>query len=150
MNRNLSNITAADLGGAKTKPNQNEFPTCPAGKHVAKIIGFDEQENYNLLSVEIGGQKYNFFYNYFIYGTTDFDADVLNWIVGLSTIAVTENTSLIDITNSAIGSSYEIEIYNYTPKTGKNAGKPQHAIQFSTTPKLTVVEIESEEFVLPY
>lgn len=150
MNRNLSNITAADLGGAKTKPNQNEFPTCPAGKHVAKIISFDEQETYNLLSVEIGGQKYNFFYNYFIYGTTDFDADVLNWIMKLATIEVTPETSLQQIANSALGCSYEIEVYNYTPKKGKNAGKVQHGIQFSVAPKLTVVEVVTEEYELPY
>ena len=119
---------------------------------IISINAYDniEEENYNYVSLELNGVKYNFFYNYFLRDTDTFDADVLNWIVGLSTIAVNENTSLIDITNSAIGSSYEIEIYNYTPKTGKNAGKPQHGIQFSTTPKLVTVEIESEEFVLPY
>jgi hypothetical protein len=148
MNRNLANITIADLGNAQSKVV--ERPIVPAGIHTAKVLGFVEEENYNYVSLEINGVKHNFFYNYFLKDTDTFDADVLNWIVGLSTIAVTESTSLIDITNSAIGSSYEIEIYNYTPKTGKNAGKPQHAIQFSTTPKLTVVEIESEEFVLPY
>lgn len=146
--RNLANITIADLGNAQSKVV--ERPILPAGMHVAKVLGFVEEENYNYVSLEVNGVKHNFFYNYFLKDTDTFDADVLNWIVGLSTIAVNENTSLIDITNSAIGSSYEIEIYNYTPKTGKNAGKPQHAIQFSTTPKLTVVEIESEEFVLPY
>lgn len=148
MNRNLANITIADLGNAQSKVV--ERPIVPAGVHVFKVLGFVEEETYNYVSLELDGVKHNFFYNYFLKDTDTFDADVLNWIVGLSTIAVTENTSLIDITNSAIGSSYEIEIYNYTPKTGKNAGKPQHAIQFSTTPKLTVVEIESEEFVLPY
>lgn len=148
MNRNLSNITIADLGNAQTK--NVERPIVPAGMHVAKVLGFVEEENYNYVSLEINGVKHNFFYNYFLKDTDKFDADVLNWIIGLATCTVKEETSLIDITNSAIGSSYEIEIYNYTPKTGKNAGKPQHAIQFSTTPKLTVVEIQSEEFVLPY
>jgi len=148
MNRNLSNITIADLGTAQTR--NVERPIIPAGTHVFKVLGFVEEEAYNYVSLELNGVKYNFFYNYFLKDTDTFDADVLNWIVGLATIAVTENTSLIDITNSAIGSSYEIEIYNYTPKTGKNAGKPQHGIQFSTAPKLVTVEIESEEFVLPY
>lgn len=148
MNRNLANITMADLGSAQTR--NVERPIVPAGMHVAKVLGFVEEENYNYVSLEIDGVKHNFFYNYFLRDTDTFDADVLNWIVGLSTIAVNDQTSLIDITNSAIGSSYEIEIYNYTPKTGKNAGKPQHGIQFSTTPKLSVVEIESEEFELPF
>jgi hypothetical protein len=148
MNRNLSNITIADLGAAQTR--NVERPVIPAGIHTFKVLGFVEEENYNYVSLELDGVKHNFFYNYFLKDTDTFDADVLNWIVGLATIAVTENTSLIDITNSAIGSSYEIEIYNYTPKTGKNAGKLQHGIQFSTTPKLVTVEIESEEFVLPY
>ena len=148
MNRNLANITIADLGTAQSK--NTERPIVPAGMHVAKVLGFTEEENYNYVSLEIDGVKHNFFYNYFLKDTDTLDADVLNWIVGLSTITVKEDTSLIDISNSSIGSSYEIEIYNYTPKTGKNAGKPQHAIQFSTTPKLTVVEIQSEEFVLPY
>lgn len=148
MNRNLANITIADLGTAQTR--NTEKPIVPAGVHVFKVLGFVEEENYNYVSLELNGVKHNFFYNYFLKDTDTFDADVLNWIVGLSTITVTENTSLIDITNSAIGSSYEIEIYNYTPKTGKNAGKPNHGIQFSTAPKLVTVEIESEEFVLPY
>ena len=148
MNRNLANITIADLGAAQTK--NTERPIVPAGIHTAKVLGFVEEENYNYVSLEIDGVKHNFFYNYFLRDTDVFDADVLNWIIGLSTIPVTESTSLIDITNSAIGSSYKIEIYNYTPKTGKNAGKPQHGIQFSTKPELVVVEITSEEFVLPY
>lgn len=148
MNRNLANITIADLGAAQTR--NVEKPIVPAGMHTAKVLGFVEEENYNYVSLEIEGVKHNFFYNYFLRDTDVFDADVLNWIIGLSTIPVTENTSLIDITNSAIGSSYKIEIYNYTPKTGKNAGKVQHGIQFSTKPELVVVEITSEEFVLPY
>lgn len=148
MNRNLANITIADLGAAQTK--NTERPIVPAGIHTAKVLGFVEEENYNYVSLEIDGVKHNFFYNYFLRDSDVFDADVLNWIIGLSTIPVTESTSLIDITNSAIGSSYKIEIYNYVPKSGKNAGKPQHGIQFSTKPELVVVEITSEEFVLPY
>lgn len=148
INRNLSNITIADLGGAQSK--NTERPIVPAGMHTAKVLGFVEEENYNYVSLEIDGVKHNFFYNYFLRDTDTFDADVLNWIVGLSTVPVTETTTLIDITNSSIGCSYTIEIYNYTPKTGKNAGKTQHGIQFSTTPKLVVVEVETEEYSLPY
>lgn len=148
MQKSLANITVADLGTAQTK--NLEKPILPAGEYTAKVLGFVEEDNYNYVSLEINGVKYNFFYNYFLRDTDVFDADVLNWIVGLSTIPVTPTTSLIEVSNSAIGSSYKIEIYNYTPKTGKNAGKPQHGIQFSTKPELTVVEIQSEEFELPF
>ena len=41
MNRNLSNITIADLGTAQTKTT--EKPIVPAGMHVAKILGFVEE-----------------------------------------------------------------------------------------------------------
>jgi hypothetical protein len=57
----------------------------------------------------------------------------------------------MEITNSAIGSSYMIEVYNYTAKSGKDAGTVKHGIQFSVKPELTVVEIETEEIdELPY
>lgn len=149
MNRSLNNITVADLGSAKQRENTG-FTVCPPGVHVAKLLSFNEEENYNYVSLEIDGKKFNFFYNYFVRGTSDLDADVLNWIISLSTIPTTDTTSLTEITNSAIGNSYKIEVYNYTSKTGKSAGKLQHAIQFSTKPELVVVEIEEEEFTLPY
>ena len=148
MNRNLANINVRDLQGAETK--NMEKPIVPAGMHVAKVLGFTEEESYNYVSLEIEGVRHNFFYNYFLRDSDKFDADVLNWIIGLSTVPVTDDTSLSDITNSAIGSSYMIEIYNYTPKTGKNAGKLQHGIQFSTKPELTVVQIQTEDFELPF
>lgn len=148
MNRNLANISVKDLQGAETI--SMDKPIVPAGVHKAKVLGFVEEDTYNYVSLEIEGIKHNFFYNYFLKDTDKFNADVLNWIIGLSTIPVEENTSLIDITNSAIGSTYNVEIYNYTPKTGKNAGKPQHAIQFRTKPELTVVEVETEDFELPF
>lgn len=148
MNRNLANISVKDLQGAETI--SMDKPIVPAGTHKAKVLGFTEEESYNYVSLEIDGVKHNFFYNYFLKDTDKFNADVLNWIIGLSTIPVKEDTSLIDITNSAIGSTYDVEIYNYTPKTGKNAGKPQHAIQFRTKPELTVVEVETEDFELPF
>lgn len=147
-NRNLATITIADLAGAQTRTKEN--PIVPAGIHTAKVLGFVEEETYNYVSLEINGAKHNFFYNYFLRDTDTFDKDVLDWIISLATIAVNEKTSLIDITNSAIGSSYKIEIYNYVSKTGKNAGKTQHAIRFETKPELVVVEISTEEFELPY
>ena len=148
MNRNLSNITIADLGNAQS--NSIERQILPAGVYTAKVLAFVEEENYNYVSLEIAGVKYNFFYNYFLKDSDTFNADVLNWIIGLATIPVDDKTSLIDITNSAIGSTFNIEIYNYTAKTGKNAGKAQHAIQFRTKPELVTVEITTEEFELPY
>lgn len=148
MNRNLSNITIADLDTAQS--NVTEQQILPAGKYVAKVLGFTEEENYNYVSLEINGVKYNFFYNYFLKDSDVLNADVLNWIISLATIPVGENTSLIEISNSAIGSSYNIEIYNYTSKSGKNAGKEQHAIQFRTKPEIVVVDITTEEFELPY
>lgn len=149
MNRNLSTISVADLGTAKQRENTG-FKVCPPGVHTARVIAFNEEENYNTVSLEINGTKHNFFYNYFLRNSQDFDADVLNWIISLSTIPVTDQTSLQEIANSAIGSCYEVEIYNYTSKTGKNAGKLQHAIQFGTKPKLVTVEIQEEEYELPY
>lgn len=149
MNRNLSNITAADLKSAG-KQERGNFGILSPGKHVAKVLTFVEEDHYNYVSVEVAGKKYNFFYNYFLKDTTTFDADVLNWIIGLATVPVTDTTSLIEITNSAIGHSYEIEIYNYTPKSGKNAGKPQHGIQYSVAPKEVVATVEEEDFEFPY
>lgn len=149
MNKSLQNITRADLANAGKKET-NAFSICPAGIHVAKVIGFTEEEHYNYVSLEINKVKYNFFYNYYLRDGITFDEDVLNWIISLATIPVKDETSLLEITNSAIGSSYKIEIYNYTPKTGKNAGKPQHGIQFSKAPELVVVDVVTEEYELPY
>jgi hypothetical protein len=63
INRNLANITIKDLAGAETK--NLEKPILPAGTHIAKVLGFTEEENYNYVSLEVNGVKYNFFYNYF-------------------------------------------------------------------------------------
>ena len=84
--RNLANITMADLGTAQTR--NMDKPIVPAGMHVAKVLGFTEEENYNYVSLEIDGVKHNFFYNYFLRDTDTFDADVLQWIIGLATIPV--------------------------------------------------------------
>lgn len=148
-NSSLATLTKKDLANAQ-KREGGTFEVCPAGKHVGKIIGFTEEENYNYITIEIDKKRYNFFYNYNLRGSDVLDSDVINWILALATIPVTEETHLIEVTNSAIGQSYEIETYVYTPKAGKNAGKPQHGMQFSTLPVLKVVEVETEELNLPY
>lgn len=147
--KSLATLTRKDLGGAQQR-QCNEFAVCPAGKHVAKVVRFTEEENYNYVTLEIEKQAYNFFYNYTLKDSDVLDSDVLSWILALATIPVTDETHLIEITNSAIGHSYEIETYVYTPKNGKNAGKPQHGIQFSTLPVLQIVEVETEDIELPF
>ena len=148
MSKNLSTLTMADLTNAEAK--QTEARVCPAGEHEAKVLGFTEEETYNYVSLEINGVKYNFFYNYFLRDSDKLDKDLLDWIISLAQIPVTESTSFIDITNSAIGCTFKIETYNYVSKTGKNAGKQQHGINFRKKPELVVVEIQSEEFELPF
>ena len=148
LENNLSTLKVGDLQNAKT--NSADFIVCPAGSHIAKIISFTEEENYNYVSMEIDGRNYNFFYNYTLRGSDDLDADVLSWIVALATIPVTDTTTLLQITNSAIGQSYEIETYVYTSKTGKNVGKENHAIRFNVKPKLTTVAVQEEDLELPF
>lgn len=144
----LKDILLKDAANAKTQ----EFVTevLDAGDYVAKVLGFTEEDTYQYITLEIDGKKHNFFYDYFIYGTQDLNADVINWIKHLATCPIDENTSLLTIANSAIGFSYKIEIYNYTSKKGKNAGKKQHAIQFRTLPIQETVAVVSEEIELPF
>lgn len=139
---NLSKILAGDIKNAKTGFKDK---TLEPGLYVGKLLGFTEEDTYQFVTFLINGSKYNFFYNYFIYDTQDLDANVINWITKLATVPVNDKTSLLEIANSAVGSSYKIEIYNYTSKSGKNAGKVQHAIRFSTMPVKEEVVIETEE-----
>jgi hypothetical protein len=148
-NPTLKDILLKDAANAKVPEGTNQ-ETLPAGTYVAKVLGFVEEESYQYITVEIDKKKYNFFYNYYIKDTTDLDANLINWIKGLSTIQVTDETSLLAIANSAIGSSYKIVVYNYVSKTGKNAGKQQHAISFKDLPTIETVTIESEEVELPF
>ena len=143
----LHDILVSDIANAKTGINDEVLP---AGTYVAKVLSFTEEEHYNYIALEINKKRFNFFYNYYLRDTTDLDANLLNWLKALATIPVNEKTNFLDITNSAIGSSYRIEIYNYTSKSGKNAGKEQHAINFRTLPILETVEIEEEELELPF
>lgn len=148
-NPTLKDILLKDAADAKVPEGLNT-EALPAGTYVAKILGFTEEETYQFISVEIDKKKYNFFYNYYLKDTTDLDANLINWIKGLATIQVTENTSLLEIANSAIGSSYKIVVYNYVSKAGKNAGKTQHAISFKDLPIIETVTVETEEIQLPF
>ena len=148
-NPSLKDILLKDI--AKAKKSESGIPdTLAPGDYVAKILGFTEEETYQYVSVEIDKTRYNFFYNYYLKDTTDLNADLINWIKALATIPVTDNTSLLEIANSAIGSSYKITIYNYMSKSGKNAGKNQHAISFRDLPVIETVTIEEEDLDLPY
>jgi len=148
MNKpNLKDILVKDAANAKTVDYINEI--LPAGEYLAKIIGFTEEETFQYVTVEIDKKKYNFFYNYYIKDTTDLDGNTINWIKGLATIEVDDNTSLLEIANSAIGSTFKITVYNYVSKSGKNAGKEQHAISFRDLPVLDETVIEEEELDLP-
>lgn len=148
-NPSLKDILLKDIANAKT--SESAIPdTLAPGDYVAKILGFTEEETYQYVSVEIDKTRYNFFYNYYLKDTTDLNADLINWIKALATIPVNDNTSLLEIANSAIGSSYKITVYNYISKTGKNAGKNQHAISFRDLPVIETVTIEEEDLDLPY
>jgi len=139
----LKDVLLKDLATAKAPEGANT-EILPAGEYRAKILGFVEEETYQYVSVEINKKKYNFFYNYFIKDTTDLDANLINWIKALATIPVDDNTSLLTIANSALGNTYKITIYNYVSKSGKNAGKQQHAIRFGTLPVIDNTNITEE------
>jgi hypothetical protein len=145
----LKDILIEDLKKAKA-PEGYTNEVLPPGEYVAKVLGFTEEETYQFISMEIDKKKYNFFYNYYLYGTTDLDANLINWFKALATIPVTEKTALLDIANSAIGSSYKVTVYNYTSKSGKNEGKTQHALSFRDLPQIETVTIEEEEVDLPF
>lgn len=149
MQKSLKDILIKDLDVAK-KPAGGEFTILTPGEYVAKVISFTEEENYQYITVEIDKKRYNFFYNYFNWGTTDLNYNLIDWVKGLATVPVTETMNLLEIANSAIGNSYKITVYNYPSKSGKNAGKIQHAIDFKVVPELQIVEIVTEELELPY
>lgn len=150
MNKpSLKDILIKDANTAKTQGGiVNEV--LPPGTYLAKVLGFTEEEAYQFVSVEINKKKFNFFYNYYLRNTTDLDASLINWIKALATIPVKESTSLLEIANSAIGSTFKFTIYNYVSKTGKNAGKTQHAISFKDKPVLETTTIETEQVELPF
>lgn len=148
----LKDVLLKDLATAKA-PEGATTEILPAGEYRAKVIGFVEEETYQYVTLEINKKRYNFFYNYFIKDTTDLDANLINWIKALATIPVDDSTSLLTIANSALGNTYKITIYNYVSKSGKNAGKQQHAIRFGTLPVLdntTITEEVIETLDLPF
>ena len=149
MQRSLKDILVKDLETAK-KPAGSDFEILPPDEYIAKIIGFTEEETYQYVTVEINKKRYNFFYNYFNFGTQDLNYFFIDWVKALATVPVTDEVTLLEIANSSIGNSYKITVYNYPSKSGKNAGKIQHAIDFKVKPELQIVEIVSEEMKLPF
>jgi hypothetical protein len=142
--KTLKDILVIDESTAKKRENSFVDEVLPPGSYTAKIIGFTEEDTYQYITVEINKKRYNMFYNYYIPNTTDLDANLISWIKALATIPVLDNTSLLEIANSAIGSSYKIVIYNYISKKGQYAGKPRHSIDFRELPVLETVTIEEE------
>lgn len=140
----LTNLNVKDIKNAKTQGGYVD-EILPAGDYSAKFLGYTEEETYSFFKLVINGKNYNMFYNLLLRDSSDIDANVLNWIKGLATITVTDDTSFTDILQSAVGCTYKINIYNYTSKSGKNAGKTQHAINFKQLPVIQNVEIEEEE-----
>lgn len=145
----LKDILIKDANTAKQQGGIVNEVLAP-GSYVAKVLGFTEEEAYQYVSLEINKKKFNFFYNYYIRGTQDLDGTLINWIKALATIPVKDTTSMLEIANSSIGSSFKITIYNYVSKTGKNAGKTQHAISFKDKPVLETTTIETEQVDLPF
>jgi hypothetical protein len=146
----LKDILIKDAKNAKEAGGNIVNEVLAPGQYIARVLGFTEEETYQFVSLEINKRKFNFFYNYYLRNTTDLDASLINWIKALATIPVKDDTSLLEIANSAIGSSFKITIYNYVSKSGKNAGKTQHALSFKDKPVLETTTIESEEVELPF
>lgn len=148
MLKSLKDIRVQDTADAKT-PNGIP-PTLAPGEYDAKILQFVEEDNYNYISMEIAKKRYNMFYDYYLRDSTDLNKEVLDWLKALATIPVKNDTTMLEIANSAIGSTYKITVYNYTSKSGKNKGNAQHAISFRDLPVLQETLIETEEAELPF
>ena len=144
----LKDILLEDTKNAKV-PEGPAQDVLPPGDYRAKVISFTEEDAYQYMVLEINKKKYNFFYRYYIKDTTDLDANTINFIKALATIPTTDKTTLLEIANSAIGSTYKVTIYNYVGKSGKNAGKQQHALRFSVLPVLDNSIIEEETVEIP-
>lgn len=147
LRKTLKDILVEDAANAKTISN-NEI--LAPGTYIAKLIGFTEEDTYQYVTFQINKKNYNFFYNYYIKDTNDLDGNLIKWLQALATCTVTDKTSMLEIVNSAIGTSYKISIYNYVSKAGKNAGKSQHAISFKDVPVIESVTIEVEDDELPF
>lgn len=144
----LKDILLKDVADAQSSGPNTEI--LEPGVYNAKVIGFTEEDTYQYITVEINKKRFNFFYNYYLYETDVLDKDLIEWIQALATIKTTAKTTLLEIANSAIGSTYKITIYNYTSKSGKNAGKVQHAISFRDLPIEVAADVMEEDIELPF
>lgn len=148
--KSLKDILLKDASTAKS--SQTTIEALPAGVYTGKLLGITEEEKYSYITLEINKVKRNYFYNIYLRNSDDLNADVFNWLQSLATVAVTEQTSLLEIINSAIGFSFEIKIYNYVSKSSKDVGKTKDAIDFTVLPKLVSVGAIQEEVIedLPF
>jgi hypothetical protein len=144
MGTSLKDILVKDASKAKAAQSGYEEIVLTPGTYIAKVLGFTEEETYQYMTLQINGKKFNFFYNYYNYNSQDLNKSLIDWIQSLATIPVKPETSMLEIVNSSIGSSFKIEISNYVSKSGKNAGKTQHTVNFRTLPELETVVIETE------
>lgn len=144
----LKDILLKDVGTAQSGGPNMEI--LEPGVYEAKVIGFTEEDTYQYVTLEINKKRFNFFYNYYLYESDVLDKDLLDWLQALSTITTTAKTTMLEIANSAIGNTYKVTIYNYESKSGKNAGKTQHAISFRDLPIKVDATIVDEELELPF
>jgi|LGOV01.1.fsa_nt_gb hypothetical protein len=146
----LQDILVEDAKNAKSSDFIQD--TLAPGKYQIQVLEFVEEDTYQYISTIVNKKKYNFFYNYYLKDSTDLNADTINFIKALATVAVTAKTTLLEIANSAIGSTYEVEIYNYVSKSGKNKGKTMHNINYRALPirTTTQVNIDVVEDDLPF
>lgn len=144
----LKDILLKDVGTAQSGGPNMEI--LEPGVYEAKVIGFTEEDTYQYVTLEINKKRFNFFYNYYLYESDVLDKDLLDWLQALSTITTTAKTTMLEIANSAIGHTYKVTIYNYESKSGKNAGKTQHAISFRDLPVKVDTTIVDEELELPF
>lgn len=146
---NLSTLSVQEaMAGAKAPERVDVI--VPAGKQQLVFAGNVEEETYNALKFQWQGKPVMFFYNPLLKDSTDLNQQVLDWIKALANITITDKTNFQEIFNSAIGSTYEIEVRNYTSQKGKNAGKVQHAIDFAKLPVKVMNTIQTEDITLPF
>lgn len=140
----LDQLTVKDL--AKAKSNSKEAPVLADGKYTMQFVGEHTEEHYAYFTFKYNETTYRFFYDLMLKDQPDVvNKDVFEWILALGGATVDPTKSLREVVNDAVGKWYEIDIRNYTPTKGKNAGKPQNSIKFWTKPELKVVTIEEEE-----
>lgn len=151
----LATIVAGDIEKARSMFDKI---TLEAGQYRGKLLGFTEEDTYNLMNFEIevpddegntSLQEVGFFYNWYLRNSDDLNADVIAWIKSLATIKVEKSTTMLDIANSAIGSTYVFEVYNYVSKSGKSKGETQHSIDFTVLPIIDTTVVKTETVKAP-